>query len=77
VAVRYLCGNLQPDHDTISHFRVRHEAAIGEAFLQILKMAKELGVLKIGTVSVDGTKIKAKENLEQRAKDRAEREKKD
>lgn len=63
VAVRYICGNLHPDHDTICDFRVRNEKAITEAFLQILKLAKEMGVLKVGTVSVDGTKIKANASI--------------
>jgi len=63
VSVRYLCGNLHPDHDTICSFRVRNEAAIGEAFLEVLKLAKKLGILKVGTVSVDGTKIKANASI--------------
>lgn len=63
IAVRYICGNLHPDHATICDFRVRNEAAISEAFLQVLKLAKEMGVLKVGTVSVDGTKIKANASI--------------
>ena len=63
VAVRYICGNLHPDHDTICDFRIRNEKAISEAFLQVLKLAKEMGVLKVGTVSVDGTKIKANASI--------------
>ena len=63
VAVRYICGNQHPDHDTICDFRVRNEAAVSEAFLQVLKLAKELGVLTIGTVSVDGTKIRANASI--------------
>jgi len=63
VAVRYICGNLHPDHDTICDFRIRNERAISEAFLQVLKLAKEMGVLKVGTVSVDGTKIKANASI--------------
>lgn len=59
VAVRYICANRHPDHDTICTFRVRNRAAIEESFLQILLLAKELRILKLGTVSVDGTKIKA------------------
>ncbi len=63
VAVRYICANQHPDHDTICDFRVRNEAAVSEAFLQVLKMAKEIGVLKVGTVSVDGTKIRANASI--------------
>lgn len=63
VAVRYICGNLHPDHDTSCDFRVRNEVAVSEAFLQVLKLAKEIGVLKVGTVSVDGTKIRANASI--------------
>ncbi len=64
VSVRYICGGRHhPDHDTICDFRVRNEAAIAQAFLQTLKLARELGVLKVGTVSVDGTKIKANASI--------------
>ncbi len=63
VAVRYLCGNDHPDHDTICDFRVRNEKAITESFLQVLLLAKEMKVLKVGTVSIDGTKIKANASI--------------
>jgi hypothetical protein len=57
--VRYLTGDTHPDHDTICTFRREHREAIKEAFLQVTRLAREMGVLKIGTVSVDGTHIKA------------------
>jgi len=63
VAVRYICGNQHPDHDTICAFRVGNEKAISEAFLQVLLLAKEMNVLKVGTVSIDGTKIKANASI--------------
>ena len=64
VSVRYICGGKHhPDHDTICAFRVRNEKAIGQAFLRVLKLAREMGVLKVGTVSVDGTKIKANASI--------------
>jgi transposase len=63
VAVRYICANRHPDHDTICTFRVRNRAAIEEAFLQILLLAKELRILNLGTVSVDGSKIKANASI--------------
>jgi transposase len=63
ICVRYLCGNTHPDHDTICFFRNRNEVAIKSAFLKILLLAKELGVLKIGSVSTDGTKIKANASI--------------
>lgn len=59
VAVRYLTANTHPDHDTICKFRRENFEAIGQAFLEILKLAKAMGVLKVGTVSVDGTHIAA------------------
>lgn len=63
IAVRYLCGNTHPDHDTICTFRVRNEEAVKSSFLHILKLAKEMGVLKVGTVSVDGSKINANASI--------------
>ncbi len=59
VAVRYLTGDTHPDHDTICTFRRENFDAVGEAFLQVLQLAGEIGVLKVGTVSVDGTHILA------------------
>jgi transposase len=64
VSVRYICGGKHhPDHDTICTFRVKNEKAISQAFLRVLKLAREMGVLKVGTVSVDGTKIKANASI--------------
>jgi hypothetical protein len=57
VTFRYICANRHPDHDTICTFRVRNKDGIAEAFLRILVLAKEMNILKIGTVSVDGNKI--------------------
>jgi transposase len=59
IAVRYLTADTHPDHDTICTFRRRNQKAFCEAFLHILKLAREMGVLKVGTVSVDGTHIDA------------------
>jgi len=60
VVVRYICGNTHPDHDTICTFRVRNKALFEEAFVAVLAMARETGcVKKVGTVAVDGTKVKA------------------
>jgi len=59
VGVRYLTADTHPDHDTICTFRRENFEAMGEAFLHVLQLARELGVLKVGTVSVDGTHIKA------------------
>jgi transposase len=59
VAVRFLCANTHPDHDTICTFRRENYEAFAESFLYVLKLARELKLLKVGTISVDGTKIKA------------------
>jgi transposase len=59
VAVRFLTGNTHPDHDTICRFRRENFAAVSAAFLQVLQLARTMGVLKVGTVSVDGTHIRA------------------
>lgn len=59
VAVRYLTGDTHPDHDTVCKFRRENEVALKEAFLQVLLLAKELKLLKVGTVSVDGSKVDA------------------
>lgn len=62
IGVRYVAGNRHPDHDTICAFRRSNFDAVGEAFLQVLLMAKELRLLRVGTVSVDGTKVDANAN---------------
>ena len=59
VAVRYLTGDSHPDHDTLCKFRRENEVALKEAFLQVLQLAKELKLLKVGTISVDGSKVDA------------------
>lgn len=59
VAVRYLTADTHPDHDTICRFRRENLPAIAEAFVEVLELARELGLLKLGTVSIDGTHIKA------------------
>ncbi len=59
IAVRYLTGDTHPDHDTICKFRRENFDVVAECFLGILMLAKELGVLRVGTVSTDGSKIKA------------------
>lgn len=59
VAVRYLSADTHPDHDTICAFRRRNFQAVAAAFLRVLQLAREIGVLKVGTVSIDGTKMAA------------------
>lgn len=59
IAVRYLTGDTHPDHDTICTFRRENAAAIREAFVELLRLAREMGLVTVGTVSVDGTHIRA------------------
>jgi transposase len=61
VAVRLLCADTHPDHDTICTFRRQNGALLGESFAQVLEMAARCGVLKVGgiTVAIDGTKVLA------------------
>ena len=59
VAVRYLCANHHPDHDSICVFRTANRAAFEAAFVTVLQLAQQLRLARVGTVSVDGTKIQA------------------
>jgi transposase len=59
IAVRYLTADKHPDHDTIAKFRRENFDAIAESFVGVLELARKLKLLKVGTVSVDGTKLKA------------------
>jgi transposase len=61
VAVRYLCADTHPDHDTICAFRRENRALLSGAFAQILELAARSGQLRVGdvTVAIDGTKILA------------------
>lgn len=59
IAFRYLAGNAHPDHDTLAHFRRRFLPAIKGLFLQVLQVAREMKLLKLGLVALDGTKMHA------------------
>jgi transposase len=59
VAFRFISANTHPDHDTIATFRKRFLEELKPLFTQILMVAHEMGLLKLGKVSLDGTKIKA------------------
>jgi transposase len=58
-AFRYLAGNLSPDHDTIASFRKQFLHELQDLFVQILLLAQEMGLLEMGNISLDGTKIHA------------------
>jgi transposase len=59
VAFRFIAANTHPDHDTIAAFRLRFLPLLKGLFNQVLVMAKEVGCVDVGKVSLDGTKIKA------------------
>jgi len=59
VAFRYLCANQHPDHDSIATFRRRFLPELESLFVQILHVGREMELVKLGNVSLDGTKMKA------------------
>jgi transposase len=59
IAFRYICANTHPDHRTIADFRKRFLGELEGQFTEILLIAQAMGLLELGTVSLDGTKIKA------------------
>jgi transposase len=61
VAVRLLCADTHPDHDTICAFRRQHQALLSRSFAQVLELAARCGVLQVGgiTVAMDGSKVLA------------------
>lgn len=59
LAFQFVAGGLHPDHDTIANFRKTFLAQIQDLFVQVLLLAQEVGVLKVGNISLDGSKIHA------------------
>lgn len=59
VAFRFIAGNHHPDHDTISGFRKRFLPEIKSWFKEVLLIGKELGLVKLGDIYIDGTKVQA------------------
>src|SRR5215216_2320712 len=59
VAFRVLSCNQQPDHDSIAAFRKRHLSELAKLFVQVLQLCERAGLVKLGHVAIDGTKIKA------------------
>ncbi len=57
VAYRVIVGGLRPDHATIARFRARHEKALGELFSQVLRVLAAEGMVSLGRLSLDGTKL--------------------
>ena len=59
VAFRVIAANRAPDHATVARFRVRHEHALAELFSQVLALCARAGLVRLGVVAVDGTKVAA------------------
>ncbi len=59
VAFRFIAANSHPDHDTLATFRRRFLEDIERLFVEVLMLAREMGLSKLGTVALDGTKIHA------------------
>src|SRR3954452_25166906 len=59
VAVRVICANQAPDHTTIARFRQRHERELAELFGEVLGLCAESGLVRVGVIAVDGTKVHA------------------
>ncbi|MGA3213028.1 MAG: IS1182 family transposase, partial [Terriglobales bacterium] len=59
VAFRYLAGDEHPDHSTISEFRKGQLKTVGEQFVQVLRLCQEAGLVKLGHVALDGSKLQA------------------
>src|SRR5882672_6528477 len=59
LAFRYLAGGLGPDHKTLSEFLRRHRRAINDVFTQVVQMARQAGMGKLGHVAIDSTRVRA------------------
>jgi transposase len=59
VAHRVIAAQQTPDHATIARFRVRHEAALAHLFSEVLGLCRESGLVKVGLIAIDGTKVHA------------------
>jgi transposase len=63
VAFRVITGNQKPDYSTICRFRSQNEEELGMLFTQVLRLCAEAGLVKVGVVALDGTKVKANASL--------------
>jgi transposase len=59
LAFRYLAGGAQPDHWTLNEFRRRHPKALNDLFTQVLEQAQQGGLVRLGHVAIDSTRVKA------------------
>jgi Transposase domain (DUF772) len=65
VAYKVICAMRTPDHSTIADFRRRHETDIAELFDDVLGLCREAGLVSVGVITIDGTKIKANASMDQ------------
>ena len=65
VAYKVITGMRCPDHSTIAEFRRRHEAEVAELFDDVLGLCREAGLVSVGVITIDGTKIKANASMDQ------------
>ena len=65
VAYKVITGMRTPDHSTIAEFRRRHESDIEELFDDVLGLCREAGLVSVGVITIDGTKIKANASMDQ------------
>jgi transposase len=63
IAFRVITANAVPDHATIARFRERHERALGELFVEVLRLCAEAGLVRVGAVAIDGTKVAASASM--------------
>ena len=59
VAYKVITAMAVPDHSTIAEFRRRHQLALGGVFVEVLALCREAGLVSVGVIAIDGTKIKA------------------
>jgi len=65
VGFKVICAMQTPDHSTIAEFRRRHETEIAELFDDVLGLCREAGLVSVGVITIDGTKIKANASMDQ------------
>ncbi len=66
VPFRVMAANQHPDHDTIADFRRRHLKALSRLFVQVLRLCQQAGLVKLGHVALDGTKMRANASVDAR-----------
>jgi len=64
IGFRVIAANQVPDHSTIARFRKDNEQALAALFTEVLRLCAEAGMVKVGVVALDGTKMKANASLE-------------